>query len=85
MTQKQDDPTAERAFLHELCNATAITHGILHLIMMKAKKTPGEMKSEDILLRVEKAFESVEKMNKIIFERRAILLKHSELATFPQP
>lgn len=85
MTQIQNEPTTERAFLHELCNATAVTHGILHLIMMKAKKNPSEMRSEDLLLRVEKALESVEKMNKLIFDRRSILLQHSAPATSLQP
>ena len=72
-TQKISD-SQERVFLHDMCNGLAVVQGSMHLIIMKSKKTPPAITLPEAVQRLEKALESVEKMNKIIVQRKDKLI-----------
>ncbi len=64
----------ERSFLHDMCNGLAVVQGSMHLVIMKSKKIPSAITLEEAAQRLEKALASVEKMNKMIAERRDRLI-----------
>jgi hypothetical protein len=68
-----EDPTGERTFLHDLSNIVAVAQGNLHLILLKAKKNPGEMKVEDVLAKVEQSLTSMNKMVEFLNARREVV------------
>jgi hypothetical protein len=68
-----EDPTGERAFLHDLSNILAVAQGNLHLILLKAKKSPGDLKVEDLLAKVEVSMSSMNKMVEFLNARRDIV------------
>lgn len=82
MTQADSAHIAtERAFLHEVCNALAVSHGFLSLILMKAKNAAPDQNFEDLVARVEKALHSLDKVNNLVLSRRSIILANSEPTT----
>lgn len=84
MTHEQNELKSERAFLHELCNTLAVSQGLLHMTLMKSRKAQPDLNVEDILSRVEKALESIEKANKLVLDRRAAITQHFERAKHPE-
>lgn len=73
MTEELAEPSSERIFLHDLCNAMAVSQGLIHLIMMKVKKDSPELKHEDMIARLEKILASVDRMNKLVHDRRNVI------------
>ena len=73
MTEELAEPSPERIFLHDLCNAMAVSQGLIHLIMLKAKKDPPELKLDDMIARLEKVLASVDRMNKLVNDRRNVI------------
>ena len=65
-----EDPTGERAFLHDLSNIIAITQGNLQLLMRKIKKNPDEVKIEDVSTKLEATSNSVTRMIDLLNSRR---------------
>lgn len=70
MNDKQTTPRAEQEFLHDLCNAMTIAQGSLQLLVAKLRKNPVELAIEDVLRKVERSLESVEKMTVLVKSRR---------------
>ena len=67
------DQSAERTFLHDLCNLLAISQGNLHLLMRKIQKNPGDMKPEDLVAKLEVSLNSVNKITDLVNQRRSVL------------
>lgn len=73
MTEVVTEVAPERNFLHDLCNIMAVNQGLIHLILMKLKTSPTEITHDELITRLEKIMTSVERMNKIVFDRRAAI------------
>ena len=68
-----EEHSAERTFLHDLCNVLAVAQGNLHLLMRKLQKNPGDLKPEDIIAKLEVSLNSVNKITELVNQRRAVL------------
>jgi hypothetical protein len=68
-----DDPTGERAFLHDMSNVIAIVQGTVQLMMRKIQKSPSEAKIEDVVVKLEATTKSINRMVDLLNARREIL------------
>lgn len=65
---------SEREFLHELSNPLSIGTGYVKIIFKKLKKgDSSNLAHEDIVMRLEKCLESLERANNLINKRREYL------------
>ena len=68
-----DDPTGERAFLHDMSNVIAIVQGTVQLMMRKIQKSPSEVKIEDVVVKLEATTKSITRMIDLLNARRELL------------
>jgi hypothetical protein len=68
----------ERKFLHDICNHLAVLQGSMQIVMMKAKKNPQEFKVEDMMQRLQKGMDALDKLNKEVANRREFVIGLSE-------
>ena len=68
-----DDPTGERAFLHDMSNVIAIVKGTVQLMMRKIQKSPSEVKIEDVVVKLEATTKSITRMIDLLNARRELL------------
>ncbi len=73
MTEEDDDKLNERHFLHDLCNPLSIAYGGIRLLKMKLDKDGAEVSMQEVKLRIDKALDNFERINKLIDERRNYL------------
>lgn len=77
MDQSNDD-SAERVFLHDLCNSLAVAQGSLLLLINKlAKSHDPQLSREEIQGKLMKTLDAIEKMNKLTAARRTVLMTES--------
>ncbi len=62
--------TKERQFIHDLANPLAIAQGNIKLTLRKLSKDPASLSSEQMVTRLQKINDSLERMAVILSERR---------------
>ena len=61
---------SERKFLHEMSNPLAIGFGNIKILLSKLQKTQNDISAEYTIDKVSKALDALERVNRLIEERR---------------
>ena len=69
----EGENSAERVFLHDICNVIAVAQGNLYLIVRGIKKKPDEVKMDELVAKIEASLASITKLTEMVNHRRAVI------------
>ena len=68
----------ERKFMHDLANPLAVAHGNVKIIIRKLRKDENAMTVKEIMERLDKTIEALDRTTEMMAGRRAIIIEQQK-------
>lgn len=68
----------ERKFIHDLANPLAIAQGNIKLVLRNISKNPGTLPSEQVMTRLQKINDSIERISAMLSDRRQSIVESDQ-------